>query len=276
MNAIYDHGNKSNINEGKGFKPFSNLMPDLGLKYFSDEFKTNHDKTHVLFAGCSVTYASEISPELDQSWSMIVNNYLNNKIGTTGHFNISFPGSSIMLQVSSIIRYINQYAKPDIIFFNLPGSTRFFASDDKPYGTELAKAKRSEGSIITTSITESNEDKYPGSMIIAEHINFEAYLFLHEYCRNAGIKLISFTWSNKDNNYGNVHDGQLTESLFLGKFNSFYTSNKNREEFILQYYQENKNKYQHILIGSDNQHPGVAEHAYFADTAITAYESIRN
>ena len=276
MSSVYAHGNKSNLNNGNGFKPFSKSIPDLGVPFFSDDFKPDHDKTHVLFAGCSVTYASEIWPEQNQSWSKLVNNYLNEKIGTSGHFNISFPGSSIMLQISLIFRYIKEYGNPDIIFFNMPGSTRFFASDEKEYTVELGQAKRNEGLIIPTSPTVVYEIYYPGSMIIAEHVNFESYLFLDQYCKNAGIRLISFTWANETNKSGNVHDGQMTESLFLGKFDSFYTSNKNKEEFILQYYQKNKNKFEHILVGKDGQHPGVAEHAYFADIAINAYENLNN
>ena len=276
MSSVYAHGTKSNINNGNGFKPFSKSIPEFGEPFFSDDFKADHNKTHVLFAGCSVTYASELWPEENQSWSKLVNNYLNEKIGTSGYFNISFPGSSIMLQVSTIFRYIINYGKPDIIFFNLPGSTRFFASDEKAYTTELGKAKRIDNRIIPTNVVEGSEDNYPGSWAIIEHINFESYLFLDEYCKSSNIKLISFTWANETNNAGTVHDGQMTESLFVGKFDSFYTSNKNKEEFVLQYYQKNKNKFEHILVGRDGQHPGVAEHAYFADIAINAYESLNN
>lgn len=229
-------------------QPISNL---LELNFNSDEFTSKHVGKHILFAGCSVTYGIGLE-DFNKSWSKTVYNSIKTNETVSGYYNISYPGHSISLQVSLIFRYIEKYGKPDVIFFNMPSSSRTFSAENDQ--------------LFISQVTAEDEQQHPGSIKIAEHYNYEAYLSLHQYCKALGIRLVSFTWSNN----GNVSsDPGITEKLFDNKFSSFYKSNISLEEFLEVYL--DKNKGDNLLIGTDNQHPGYGPHAYFAFVALDSY-----
>lgn len=224
---------------------------NLELNFNSDEFSNNHIGKHVLFAGCSVTYGKGLE-DFDKSWSKIVYYTISKNEKLSGYYNISYPGHSISLQVSLIFRYIHKYGKPDVIFFNMPSSSRTFSSKDNK--------------IFMSQVTKEDENNYPGSINIAEYYNFEAYSYLDQYCKDLGIKLISFTWSVSDDISS---DPGITQKLFLNKVDSFYKSSLSMDLFLEDYLIKNKGN--NLLIGTDNQHPGYGPHAYYAYTALSSY-----
>lgn len=155
------------------------------------------------------------------------------------------------MQVSLIMRYVAQYGKPDVIFFNLPSTSRTFVTD----GDHLYLAQ----------IAQNHETNMPGSIKLAQHMAFESYLTLHEYCRVAGIRLISFTWSDTPLS----SDPGIVVDLFKDKFDSFYISKVKVEDYLSDYLMNHTGDY--LLLGTDDCHPGVALHAYYASIALDAY-----
>jgi hypothetical protein len=225
----------------------------LDINFCSDTFTDKHIGKHILFAGCSVTYGIGL-PNFNKSWASLVHLAISQNETVSGFYNIAYPGHSISLQTSLILRYIEKYGKPDIIFFNLPSTSRTFSF--------------AQDGLHTSQVTVNDESKYPGSVAVAEHYNYEAYLYLHQYCKALGIKLISITWSFASDIDS---DPGVAEKLFRGKFDSFYKPELSIETFLEDYL--NKNKGEHLLLGSDGQHPGYGPHAYYAYSALNAYYS---
>lgn len=241
--AIYSHGIVTNS------EPIDKEAL-LNLKFNSDPFTDKHIGKHILFAGCSVTYGVGL-PDFNKSWSSIVYNTIKTNEAVSGFYNIAYPGHSISLQVSTIFRYIKKYGKPDVIFFNLPSTSRTFAFTD---------------GLHTSQVTSDDEINYPGSIAIAEHYNYESYLYLESYCKAQNIKLISITWST---NNDVKSDPGVTHNLFFKEFESYYKSKTSIEKFLENYLIKNNGN--NLLLGSDNQHPGYGPHAYYAYSAIEAY-----
>ncbi len=234
--------------------PFKTRLSDfLGLDINSirtDKYTTEHDGKHILFAGCSVTHGVGL-PDTKDCWTDIVYNKITKDEKVSGFFSLAYPGHSITLQVSLIMRYIAEYGKPDVIFFNLPSTSRSFVADNDQ--------------LYLSQITDHQETEMPGSTTLAAHTSFESYLTLHEYCRLLGIRLISFTWSDKPSS----SDPGVTADLFKDKFDSFYISKVKVEDFLLDYLMNYQVDY--ALLGTDDQHPGIALHAYYASIALDAY-----
>lgn len=241
--AIYSHGIVTNS------EPIDKKSL-LDLEFNSDPFTNKHIGKHILFAGCSVTYGVGL-PDFNKSWPSIVYNTIKTNETVSGFYNIAYPGHSISLQVSIIFRYIEKYGKPDVIFFNLPSTSRTFAYTN---------------GLHTSQVTTDDESKYPGSIAVAEHYNYESYLYLEQYCKALGIKLVSITWST---NNDVKSDPGIAHNLFCNDFKSYHNSKLSIETFLSDYLIKNTGDF--LLIGSDNQHPGYGPHAYYAYSAIEAY-----
>lgn len=219
----------------------------------TDKYTDKHVGKHILFAGCSVTHGVGLTNE-DNIWTNIVYDTISKNETTSGFYSVAYPAHSISMQVSLIFRYITQYGKPDVIFFNLPSTGRTFSTED--------------GKLYLSQIAEQHEKEYEGSLLLAEYNNFESYLYLDAYCNAQGIKLISFTWSDKHMN----SDPGVTQTLFKDKFSSFYVPPIKIDKFLEDYL--NNNKGDNLLLGTDGQHPGKGPHAYYAFTALNAYYGI--
>jgi hypothetical protein len=271
-NSVLSHGLKHDFSTA--IDPFSNTIDKNLINIMtsdparSNKFSSTHNGKHILFAGCSVTEPRGINPE--NGWAQKTFNEINKKEKLSGFYNIALGGASIALQVSLIFKYLSSYGIPEIIFFNMPGSTRTFSSDNKLYQVDNNDIVRN-GKIINSTIMFQHEIENPGSMIVSEFINFEMYRALHEYAKMANIKLISFSWADSVGTW----DPGVTETLFYNNFNSFYKiDNKDFNSFVSTYITNNQSKT--LFIASDNAHPGDAEHAYFAYFALKIYNDLRN
>jgi hypothetical protein len=235
--------------------PFSNTIEefvgfDVG-QIRSKPYTKIHDGKHILFAGCSVTAGVGIEDEMD-IWSSIVFTKIKEKEKVSGFYSVAWPAHSVTSQVSMIMRYISEYGKPDVIFFNLPSTGRTFSVSE-------------DNQLFLSQVSKYHETYYPGSITLAQHTNYESYFFLHTFCKEAGIRLISITWSD----YATNSDAATALDLFKDKFDSFYISKVKIEDYLEEYLMSHKGE--NLLFGTDGRHPGIALHAYYASTALEAY-----
>ena len=84
----------------------------------SDEFITNHDGKHILFAGCSNTFG--LGNFLEDVWSYKVYKEIEKNEKVSGYFNIGSPGATISEISYQIFVYCKDYGYPDTVFINLP------------------------------------------------------------------------------------------------------------------------------------------------------------
>jgi hypothetical protein len=92
---------------------------NLNSNYFrSEEFITNHNGKHVLFAGCSNTFGEGI--EYKKVWSYRTYQKIKESEKVSGYFNLGACGGSIFETLVNVNRYIRKYSFPDVIFLLLP------------------------------------------------------------------------------------------------------------------------------------------------------------
>jgi hypothetical protein len=145
---------QSNFLESRTIKPFSHMFASLSRPAFanidsmqksrtfskgkelnasyhaklnsfgfrSDEFKKMHDQPHILFAGCSETFGE--GGELEDSWAYKTYLDLSGSIGSSGYFNIGFPGKGYQDIINLCMQYWNTHAKPDYIMIAFPSLLR--------------------------------------------------------------------------------------------------------------------------------------------------------
>jgi hypothetical protein len=223
------------------------------LGFRCDEFISNHTKKHILFAGCSVTWGDWL--EKEEAWPSLLLNNLRKIEDVNGFFSVAYPGSSIAKQISFIFKYIYSFGNPDVIFFLMPNTGRFFT-------TEKINGKVS----ITASLINKKVNKeYPESIELVEHVTFEMYAMLEAYCKTNGIRLISSSWQHSDdpNIIGN------TSEIFDGKFETFFSyKNLGEPEWLYEYMKINKDA---KILANDNAHPGTARQAWFAHIMLNKY-----
>lgn len=84
----------------------------------SDNFKTFHDKKHILFAGCSNTFG--VGTDYEKTWAyMLYQDILKNE-ELDGYYNVGTNGSTIIEIIFQVCKYIEKYGAPDTIFLLLP------------------------------------------------------------------------------------------------------------------------------------------------------------
>ena len=189
----------------------------------SDNFTDIHNGSHVLFAGCSVSFGEGL-PYMS-NWSGKLYNRLKINLSVSGYFNLSFLGGSTELILSNIYKYILNFGKPDFLFVHLPETLRF-VSYGKDYDNAVVKDN--------DSIRKRNLWYTYGMMLSLETL-----------CKYADIKLLWTTWDKYDNYF-------YSETKSFNNLVS--TSNVDIMLKSTNKYEKN-NKY--YAIARDGSHPGL-------------------
>ena len=221
--------------------------PDLRINshgFRSDEFKKNHDKKHILFSGCSITYGMGLLE--NEIWAKKLYNRLNIKNDLSGFFNLGLPGTSIFDIIANIFRYIDNFNKPDTIFIALPNYQRRYVSNPKTFNVkgEIANLKNK----IFHGVYKNNTiDEFSGTL----HIYAYHYLmFLEMFCKSNNINLFYFCY--------NPHYIPMELDRF------FEIDTEDFQNKLAQFSIDNPNN-KYALYARDNSHYGEAYHSYWAD-----------
>ncbi len=203
----------------KNWKKYDNSVKYLynSMGFRCDEFKKEHSDTHILFSGCSETEG--VGDNIENNWSYLLFNKINQKIKTTGYFNLGKSSSGFNRIINDVIVYTQKYGKPDIIFILFPNIARWteWISDDVGYksiGVAPNNNKKEKVDIDTTSIKQQRD-------LILQFVLLIRLLEL--YCKDNDIKLYWSSWDiTEENNYNNLQS--------INSFNRFV--NFNLELFI--------------------------------------------
>jgi len=147
-----------------------------------DEFSTEHDGIHILFAGCSNTYG--LGTDIENIWTTQIYNKIKQTHSVSGYNNVGINAGSIIEIIFHVFRYIEKFGNPDVIFMLLPERDRddeFFFDDH--------------------------------DAIYSDTFNLSIYHALDLYCRSNGISLISSTWVS---NYTNLWDSFSSFAKYKG------------------------------------------------------------
>lgn len=240
----------------------------------SEEFKESHDDKHVLFAGCSYTHGSGVT--LEELWAYKVYNNISKQEKCSGFFNIGFPGTSIQEQAFMIIKYIEQFGDPEVIFWLMPPTSRGFSNFILNNLIEM-KSSQSKNDHIDNKLnymyTEITKENHKSNHIdINEMTNYMSYVHIYNYCKSKNIKLYSFTWQ--------VEKKENSKSIFfdftkIKQYETFYSWNKEALiEFCEKFSKEYTGKYSSFLqVARDNAHLGIAPHAFWAEFIYEKYKN---
>lgn len=206
-----------------------------------DDLTKVHDGKHILFSGCSVTTGEGMA--LDYVWAKVVYDKISKDEKTSGYFNISQPGGSIIGIVNQAMTYIGEFGSPDVIFLNLPTLDR----EDRylRQGFEDIEAVTEDATAIQI---------------------FGKYEYFAKMCKQRGIQLITFTW-----------DDMAIKSKtpdFRRDFTNFYQYDMS-QMYLHMYEFEQANKdhklRKYFEYALDDSHPGIAMQDFYANFAYNIY-----
>ena len=165
---------------------------------------------------------------------------------TSGYFNISLIGQSILTEILIMLSYIEQYGYPDEIYFLTPETSR-----------NIIYVKKDVKNFISVNMN-SDPESFDIETVMNSYLNSIVYLkFLESFCTSNNIKLL---WSSWDND----------ELVFFEKMNFKYffkldTPDTNKEiKNIFNLYQDSNQSVELNLIKQDG-HKGLIFHKYWAD-----------
>ncbi len=225
----------------------------------SDEFTSEHNGLHILFAGCSNTEG--VGANIEDTWSYFVYQEFAKQHKVSGYFNLAKGGSGWHKIISNLISYINNYGAPDYLLINMPNILRNYVwNEDEsqysyrqklPYGDIDMKPRDYFNE--NQSTVEEHRKNYP--------IFLTSWILFVEYCKSLDIKLLWTTWDE--------HDGlNLKISSYFN--DTFFLLKRNMEENIFEI---SGGRVKESDIRARDGHPGKIIQRIWADIFI---EEIKN
>jgi hypothetical protein len=183
-----------------------NKFTNKEVKYYSkynsngfrcDEFKKDHTKKHILFAGCSETVGE--GSIIEDSWSHMLYDKIDKDLKCSGFFSLGIGGGNWMDILSLINQYIESCGNPDYLFINFPGINRL-----AQYIDVKDTDKIDVSGVYRYSLSLKDSDNLNGVNVIGEtdfylselaYLPFSLYIRLFEkFCLQNNIKLFWGSW----------------------------------------------------------------------------------
>lgn len=213
-------------------------LNEHGLR--SDSFikHSDGDASHILFAGCSITFGDGMP--LDYLWPYKVYKELKEELGLSGYFNIARNGASTIEILSQVISYIYTFGMPSMLFIMLPENTR-----------------------------DAESNNFASQEIIDNTAKL-MYNSISKMCDLGGSKLVLFSWD-----LAGVQAGKhsLSNEKHFYHFDDMY-----RAQHMFDYTQKNKNSVysNFFMYAMDMSHPGIAEQDFYTKFIIDIVRGYRD
>jgi hypothetical protein len=187
-----------------------------------DNFKKQHEKRHVLFAGCSFTFGEGLGYK--ENWSGQLYSKIEKEYDCDGYYSLGFQNGFISHIVYSVLKYCEQFGNPEFLFCFFPDAVRKITHDKK------------DNFIISYQFNdiESAEGRARA---------YYSIYFLEKYCQINNIKLYWSSWHKEDSEYY----GQLP-------FKRFFHI---KEEEILLHSDNSQKNHPLYRMARDRAHPGL-------------------
>jgi hypothetical protein len=234
--------------------------------YRSDNFIKDHDGLHILFAGCSNTEG--VGCNVDNVWPTIVYNKISEDYKVSGFFNLGRGGYGWQKIISAVLKYCNEYGKPDILLVNHPNILRdyYWSEKDKqwiytqqfPYATDRHDQDKIIEQTYKENVLFSDLGLNPYPTLEEERNAFPVWLtawnLFIEFCKSNDIKIVWTIWDDPTGN--NITEGKLFQD-------TFFRIGQASEEFIQKHRPDGKFK-DGDLNGRDG-HPGYLTNLVWAE-----------
>lgn len=143
-----------------------------------DDFKSDHNKKHVLFAGCSFVFGEAMPYK--GNWSGKLYEKLNKENELDGYYCLGFQNGVTSVIINNILKYCKQFGNPETIFCLFPDSVR----------------KIDYENVLQIIYRHDEKHKMVGRLSM-----FHSIMFLEQYCLDNNIKLLWSTWDESDLNF---------------------------------------------------------------------------
>lgn len=243
-------------------EPFyrENKFPSIkeidGIKYHynshghrCDEFKNNHLKKHILFAGCSETFG--VCSPYGTAWPEYTYNFLDQE--NSGFFKLGHPGGGWQLILKSIMNYIDLFGDPDELYILFPNLERKI--EPKKIGKEIFFLNIVYSPIESEEYYFNENGKYTENEYLYWFFEFKERMILFEkFCK---LKNINLYWS--------THMLKFSEELSaVNEFSRYVDLEINKmSDYILDEYSKKEIDAEGAILRSDG-HAGYIAHKYWA------------
>ena len=240
-----------------GIIPGENAKDDGTVSYHynndyfrSDEFVSEHNGRHVLFAGCSETEGQ--GGDIESSWGKILLNKIDN---VSGFYNLGKAGYGWQKVISQLRIYISKYGKPDNLFVLLPniGRSIEWSEEDKAWYAKQFYPRLGPTKALgfqSMYLSEQSVEQYKKTFI-----DFViSWRLFEDFCEAADIKLIWGSWQTID-------DYNFSK---LQLFKNFVALPKQQLPSLIDRYRENA-KLEKFDLDKRDGHHGKLYHEYWAD-----------
>lgn len=231
----------------------------------SDNFISQHNEKHILFAGCSETEG--VGGNIEDSWPYILYEKIKSSTGCSGFFNLGRSGYGWQKIINNCLIYFKRYGAPDFLFILLPNSGRGY------YWSEMQNMIRYWQRYPSCNYEPNNLDdkldlniKQSKAEYLKSFIDFivawNSFIFI---CDQLNIKLFFSTWADEDainiennNIFKNYVPGLSNKDAFMKYLKSFLIYNPEKQNM----------KY---LIEKRDGHQGYAKHSFWAEKFYDFY-----
>jgi hypothetical protein len=144
-----------------------------------DDFKSEHDGTHILFAGCSFTFGEGL-PYMG-NWSGKLYNKISIKEKTSGYYCLGFQNGITSIIIFNILQYCEKFGNPKFLFCVFPDSIRKIDYENE-----------------NLEIIYHNDKKHK---MLGRLDMYRSIMFLEKFCELNNIKLLWTVWDQSDLNF---------------------------------------------------------------------------
>jgi len=226
-----------------------------------DDFTTNHNGLHILFAGCSQTEG--VGGNIEDVWSNMLFNKIKKNNNTDGFYSIARAGYGWQKIISNCLIYIKKYGTPEYLFILLPNVGRMYEWDSD-YRTWVYKQKYAE--IFTESLKEKDEISFSEKDYMKSIIDFKnAWNLFEQFCETNKIKMLWSTWDELDHQNYKIIDSTTFDINKIGISKNYIDiANKDKMElYFMEYSKHNKIKKDDFSRRDD--HFGTLYNRYWTD-----------
>lgn len=230
-----------------------NINVKDGGNFRCDYFTNTHNGKHILFMGDS--FAAGDGLEKEDLWCYKTFKKIQSKEKVSGYFNIGASGLSNIESIFLFFHYCKNFGNPEVVFF-----------------------------ITTEYDRELRNTQYESNDYMLQNI----YMIFEKYCKEANIKLFSFSWLNflninvydhieyDKNKYVNLkplYKHLKNNKSPLSIFSTFYEYDTINDMMknVWKYDKQNKEK-ETSLLADDLLHAGSSFHDFWADFIYDKYE----
>lgn len=227
-----------------------------------DNFSSEHNGTHILFAGCSETEGA--GGNIEDAWTYKLYQKLSQKNKLSGFYSVARSGAGPYHIIANVNLYIKKFGAPDYLLIMMPNVLRYFEWTEKEKGW-ISKQSTPGYTRIQDQLVEGHDPKD----LIKHTELFPYWVYAWDsflsFCNAKNIKVIWATWHMQE-------QGNIYKLMELGAFEgSTFMYYGGIDEEVISKYRPTLELGKHDIFKRDG-HQGNIFHEYLTDKFLEEIE----